>query len=113
MLLPGFDTHLREYSPLQKLVNEIDSIARCAKNPLTLEQLLYMLRVRNWEYNFAETRTMLETLERMVPDWFCKKSFGFGDLYYLRKNTDLNWIRLRVEPENVNKHVDGGPSRKN
>ncbi|KAL3628992.1 hypothetical protein CASFOL_028038 [Castilleja foliolosa] len=67
--------------------------------PITKEQLVQKVMMNNLEFDdFSEVEMLMENLEKLVPDWFCKKLTISGDLIYsVKKISDVNSICERVK----------------
>ncbi|PIN09362.1 hypothetical protein CDL12_18040 [Handroanthus impetiginosus] len=70
-------------------------------SPITKEELIQKIIMNNLEIeDRSEVETQMEHLEKLVPDWFCKKLAPSGDLLYnVKKVSDLNSVCERI---NVN-----------
>ncbi|GFP88529.1 cdt1-like protein a chloroplastic [Phtheirospermum japonicum] len=66
--------------------------------PITKEELVQKVMMNNFEFDdLREVEMQMEDLEKLVPDWFCKKLTRSGDLIYsVQKITDLNSVCERV-----------------
>ncbi|KAL5082706.1 hypothetical protein RYX36_011127 [Vicia faba] len=86
---------------LVKLVNVIDSIFSSVNtNEITKEELLQKI-MRNC-LDFVETREaeeQIKILEKILPDWICKKSLASVDgvtMYCVNNEIDLDSVRSRL-----------------
>ncbi|GER38424.1 mitochondrial protein [Striga asiatica] len=66
--------------------------------PITKEELVQKIIMDSFEFDDRhEVEMHMEGLEKLVPDWFCKKLACSGDLLYsMKKVSDLKSIRERV-----------------
>ncbi|RDX86258.1 CDT1-like protein a, chloroplastic, partial [Mucuna pruriens] len=126
----GLDTRHKKSSPLLNLVNVITSIFQSVnRNPITKEELLQKILMNSLDFvnivvllhgilliltNIAipigEVEEQVESLEKLVPDWICKKSVLIGDMYWwvsfclllirslaiIKKVSDLDSVRSRL-----------------
>ncbi|KAL5142726.1 CDT1-like protein a, chloroplastic [Glycine soja] len=93
------DTQHKKSSPLLDLVNVIHSIFQSVQRiPITKEELLHKILVNTLD--FVEIRAVeeqIESLEKLVPDWICKKLVATGDtMYCINKVSDLDSVRSRL-----------------
>ncbi|KAI3454279.1 hypothetical protein Pfo_010942 [Paulownia fortunei] len=83
-------------SDLVFLIHQIfQSVNFCS---ITKEELVQKIIMNNFEFNDqSEVETQMDNLEKLVPDWFCKKLAPSGDLLYnVKKVSDLNSICERI-----------------
>ncbi|KAI5431559.1 hypothetical protein KIW84_035662 [Lathyrus oleraceus] len=87
---------------LVELVNVIDSIFSSAKtNEITKEELLQKIMVNCSDFveTTREVEEQIEILEKIVPDWICKKLLASVDgitLYCVNNAIDLDSVRSRL-----------------
>ncbi|TKY44957.1 CDT protein a [Spatholobus suberectus] len=53
-------------------------------------------QLTNGAIPIGEVEEQIESLEKLVPDWICKKSVLIGDMYCINKVSDLDSIRSRL-----------------
>ncbi|KAK2367381.1 hypothetical protein P8452_55726 [Trifolium repens] len=95
----GLDASDDNSSSLVELVNVIDSIFSSVKRtPITKEELLQKIMMNCLDFvEISEAEEQIEILEKIVPDWLCKKLVSSGDTMYCVKNAvDLESIRSRL-----------------
>ncbi|XP_010248893.1 PREDICTED: CDT1-like protein a, chloroplastic isoform X2 [Nelumbo nucifera] len=65
---------------------------------ITKEELVHKIILNNFDIvERSEVEEQLELLEKLAPDWICKKLVPSGDLLYrLRKIPDLESVRARL-----------------
>ncbi|XP_057787089.1 CDT1-like protein a, chloroplastic isoform X2 [Salvia miltiorrhiza] len=84
---------------LSDLVLLIHQIFQSVKfYPITKEELVQKIIMNSFEFdNRRDVETQMENLEKLVPDWFCKKMAPSGDLLYnVRKVSDLNSVCEKI-----------------
>lgn len=89
----------RKSVPMSDLVLLIHQIFQSVKfYPITKEELVQKIMMNSFEFDDrGEVETQMENLEKLVPDWFCKKMASSGDLMYnVRKVSDLNSVCERI-----------------
>ncbi|KAL0341703.1 UNVERIFIED_CONTAM: CDT1-like protein a, chloroplastic [Sesamum calycinum] len=66
---------------------------------ITKEELVQKIIMNNFEIDdHSEVEMQMEHLEKLVPDWFCKRLTPSGDLLYnVKKVSDVNSICERVD----------------
>ncbi|PNX76416.1 cdt1-like protein chloroplastic-like, partial [Trifolium pratense] len=104
----GLDASDDNSSSLVELVNVIDSIFSSVKRTsITKEELLQKIMMNCLDFvEISEVEEQIEILEKIVPDWICKKLVSSGDTVYCIKNAvDLESIRSRLL-NNVTKGVE-------
>ncbi|KAK2350340.1 CDT1 protein a, chloroplastic [Trifolium repens] len=95
----GVDASDGNPSSLVELVNVIDSIFSSVKRTsITKEELLQKIMMNCLDFvEISEAEEQIEILEKIVPDWICKKLVSSGDTMYCVKNAvDLESIRSRL-----------------
>ncbi|XP_027357319.1 CDT1-like protein a, chloroplastic [Abrus precatorius] len=95
----GFDTLHKKSSSLLNLVNVIHSIFQSVKRaPLTKEELLQKILMNSFDFvEIREVEEQIESLEKLVPDWICKKLVPTGDVMYcIKEVSDLDSVRSRL-----------------
>ncbi|WJX71522.1 hypothetical protein P8452_55506 [Trifolium repens] len=95
----GVDASDDNPSSLVELVNVIDSIFSSVKRTLiTKEELLQKIMMNCLDFvEISEAEEQIEILEKIVPDWICKKLVSSGDTMYCVNNAvDLESIRSRL-----------------
>ncbi|CAK8540972.1 unnamed protein product [Lathyrus sativus] len=87
---------------LVELVNVIDSIFCSVKtNEITKEELLQKIMINCSEFveTTREVEEQIEILEKIVPDWMCKKLLASVDgvtMYCINNAIDLDSVRSRL-----------------
>ncbi|XP_058739372.1 CDT1-like protein b [Vicia villosa] len=86
---------------LVELVNVIDSIFTSVKtNAITKEELLQKIMPNCLDFvDTREAEEQIEILEKIVPDWICKKSLASVDgvtMYCVNNAIDLDSVRSRL-----------------
>ncbi|OIW12007.1 hypothetical protein TanjilG_16118 [Lupinus angustifolius] len=98
--LPLVEDTCHEGSSLMlDMVNVIHSIFySLKKTPITKEELLQKIIMNCLDFiEIREVEEQLEILEKLVPDWICKKLVPSGDIMYCIKEVyDLDSVRARV-----------------
>ncbi|KAK4428199.1 CDT1-like protein a, chloroplastic [Sesamum alatum] len=82
---------------LVPLIHQIfQSVNFCS---ITKEELVQKIIMNNFEINdHSEVEMQMEHLEKLVPDWFCKRLAPSGGLLYnVKKVSDVNSICERVD----------------
>ncbi|CAJ1952345.1 unnamed protein product [Sphenostylis stenocarpa] len=95
----GLDTLNEKSSPMLNLVNVIHSIFQSVQRILiTKEELLHKILMNSFDVvEIREVEEQIESLEKLVPDWICKKLVPTGDtVYCINKMSDLDSVRSRV-----------------
>ncbi|CAJ2667104.1 unnamed protein product [Trifolium pratense] len=95
----GLDASDDNSSSLVELVNVIDSIFSSVKRTsITKEELLQKIMMNCLDFvEISEAEEQIEILEKIVPDWICKKLVSSGDTMYCVKNAvDLESVRSRL-----------------
>ncbi|XP_050218964.1 CDT1-like protein b [Mercurialis annua] len=94
------DLMLKEISNyLPGLVSLIHNIFHSVNySSITKEELVYKIIVNSLDFDERrQVEEQIETLEKQVPDWICKKLAPSGDiLYSIKKMPDLNSVQSRV-----------------
>lgn len=100
--MDGEDTSFslkRKSVHLSDLVLLIHQIFQTVKFcPITKEELVQKIIMNSFEFDDnREVETQMEYLEKLAPDWLCKKMAPSGDLLYnVRKLSDLNSVHGRI-----------------
>ncbi|KAH6815886.1 hypothetical protein C2S51_020706 [Perilla frutescens var. frutescens] len=100
--MDGEDTTIsykRKSVRLSDLVLLIHQIFQSVKfNPITKEELVQKIIMNSFEFDdHGDVETQMENLEKLVPDWFCKKMTPSGDLLYnVRKVLNPNSVCERM-----------------
>ncbi|XP_059647226.1 CDT1-like protein a, chloroplastic [Cornus florida] len=83
-------------SDLVALIHNIFQSVNCSS--ITREELMHKIIMKNCDIvESREVEEQIELLEKLVPDWICKKLAPSGDvLYNIKKVSDLNSIRERL-----------------
>ncbi|KAK7314809.1 hypothetical protein VNO77_33337 [Canavalia gladiata] len=95
----GLDTQHEKSSLLLNLVNVIHSIFQSVKRiPITKQELLQKILINSLDFvEIREVEEQVESLEKLVPDWICKKLIPTGDIMYcVKKVSDLDSVRSRL-----------------
>ncbi|KAF1859409.1 hypothetical protein Lal_00009993 [Lupinus albus] len=95
----GLDTCHEASSSMLDMVNVIHSIFYSLKRtPITKEELLQKIIMNCFDFvEIREVEEQLEILEKLVPDWICKKLVPSGDIMYrIKEVSDLDSVRARV-----------------
>ncbi|KAG5617834.1 hypothetical protein H5410_017658 [Solanum commersonii] len=83
-------------SDLVRLIHHIFQSVGCRS--MTKVELVHKIIVNDFDIDEnTDVAGQIELLERLVPDWLCKKSAPTGDLVYsIKKASDLNSVCERV-----------------
>lgn len=83
-------------SDLVRLIHRIFQSVGCRS--MTKVELVHKLIVNDYDIDEnTDVKGQIELLERLVPDWLCKKPAPSGDLLYsIKKVSDLNSVCERV-----------------
>ncbi|XP_004512799.1 uncharacterized protein [Cicer arietinum] len=95
----GLDALDNNISSLVELVNVIDYIFRSVqRTPITKEELLQKIMMNCLDFvEIREAEEQIEILEKLLPDWICKKLVCSGDTMYCVKNAlDFDSVRSRL-----------------
>ncbi|XP_061371199.1 CDT1-like protein a, chloroplastic [Gastrolobium bilobum] len=93
--LAGVDAGNKKISSLLDYVNVIHSIFHSDKRTsITKEELLQKIIMNSSDFvEISEVEEQIEFLEKLVPDWICKKLVSSGDIIYWWVNFCLLLIR--------------------
>ncbi|KAI4347381.1 hypothetical protein L6164_008197 [Bauhinia variegata] len=95
----GLATEQQISSSLIDLVDVIHSVFCSVKySPITKEELLHKIIMNSLDYvEIREVEERCEILEKVVPDWICKKLVPTGDaMYCIKKVSDLDSVRSKL-----------------
>ncbi|KAM7479559.1 hypothetical protein LguiA_027772 [Lonicera macranthoides] len=83
-------------SDLVAIINHIFQSANCSS--ITKEELMHKIIMNNCDIvESREVEEQMELLEKLVPDWICKKLTPSGDLLYnIKKVSDLSSVCERL-----------------
>ncbi|KAF7820286.1 CDT1-like protein a, chloroplastic [Senna tora] len=98
--------------PLLGLVDVIYSIFSSVKcSPITKEELLHKIIMNSLDFvEIREVEEGIEFLEKVVPDWICRKQVPSGDtMYCMKKAWDLDSVRSRLS-SNITPELSKGLS---
>ncbi|KAL2967665.1 hypothetical protein AAZX31_16G187700 [Glycine max] len=89
------DTQHKKSSPLLNLVNVIHSIFQSVQRiPITKEELQHKILMNTLDFvEIREVEEQIEYLEKLVPDWICKKLVATGDTVYCN-SISKEWLAV-------------------
>ncbi|KAL1356252.1 hypothetical protein HN51_008259 [Arachis hypogaea] len=95
----GLDTRDQKSSSLLDLVNVIHSIFHSVRGAsITKEEFLQKILMNSLDVvEISEVEEQINFLEKLVPDWICRKLLPSGDdIYSMKKVSDLDSVRSRL-----------------
>ncbi|MED6120239.1 hypothetical protein PIB30_019028 [Stylosanthes scabra] len=95
----GLDTRDEKSSSLLDLVDVIHSIFHSVRGAsITKEELLHKILMNSLDVDeISEVEEQIHFIEKLVPDWICRKLLPSGDdIYSIKKVSDLDSVRSRL-----------------